>query len=202
MACSEQEKHPQRANISPLPAVKQPVAVQPPQPASAIPLPSPPPSPPRAEVIQFIPPIIEDEPDQPPLQDVVYNVSDNDVQTDMDMTPVPPSPPKQEEPLSFVEEIPEYPGGMAALRKYFTDNLAYPASAKEAGIEGKCYLQFVVSKTGEISNVKVLRGVPDCKECNEEAERLVKAMPKWKPGKQNGKAVDCFFHLPVAFKLQ
>lgn len=108
---------------------------------------------------------------------------------------------QEPEIYSVVDEMAEFPGGIGALRKYMTDNLRYPEKAKEIAISGKVYLQFVVSRTGDISNVKLLRGLPDCKECDAEAIRLVKSMPMWKPGRQNGKAVDSYFNLPVEFKI-
>lgn len=108
---------------------------------------------------------------------------------------------KEPEIYTVVDEAAEFPGGMGALKKYMTDNLRYPEKAKEIAISGKVYLQFIVSKTGDISNVKLLRGLPDCMECDAEAIRLVKKMPKWKPGKQNGKPIDSYFNLPVEFKI-
>jgi protein TonB len=101
----------------------------------------------------------------------------------------------------FVEEPAEFPGGNVALNKFLTDNLRYPQAALEEEIEGRCYLQFIVDRTGMISNVEVRRGVLDCPECDKEAIRLVEAMPKWKPGKNNGKPVNSRFNLPVTFKL-
>lgn len=101
----------------------------------------------------------------------------------------------------YDEEIAEFPGGMVALKQYLTDNLRYPETARELGIEGRCYLQFVVSARGNISNVVVKRGVPQCPECDTEAIRLVEAMPKWNPGKNGGKPVKSTFNLPVTFKL-
>lgn len=201
LACSGQEKHPEHPAKPAPPSVNQAVAAPPaPVPSTEAAIPSPPPPP----AIRFIPPVVTDEYDEkPPLQDE-YNESYKTVEYDADYTvsPEPERPPVQEGPLEFVEEPAEYPGGMAALRKYLIDNLVYPQIAKEAGLQGKCYLKFVVSKTGDVSEVRVLRGVPDCRECDQEAVRLVKAMPKWKPGKQNGKAVDSYFNLPVSFKLQ
>lgn len=102
----------------------------------------------------------------------------------------------------YVEETAEFPGGMGALKQYLTDNLRYPETARELGIEGKCYLQFVVNETGAISNVEVKRGVPQCPECDAEAIRLVEAMPNWIPAKNGGKVVDSLFNLPVSFKLK
>ena len=87
------------------------------------------------------------------------------------------------------------------MKRYLAENIKYPQTAVEMGLEGKCYLQFVVSENGYISNVRVKKGVTDCPECDQEAIRVVKSMPKWTPGKVNGKAVNSTFSLPVSFKL-
>ena len=109
---------------------------------------------------------------------------------------------KQEEIIyDIVDEPAEYARGLSELQIFMAENLKYPQTAVESGIEGKCYLQFVVSAHGYISNVKVKRGVADCPECDQEAIRMVKTMPKWTPGKINGKAVNSIFVLPVTFKL-
>lgn len=100
-----------------------------------------------------------------------------------------------------VDETAQFPGGQEALKKYIKDNLKFPQTAIDMGIEGKCYLKFVVSESGNISNVKVIRGVQDCPECDREAIRVVKSMPKWKPGTINGKPVHSTFTLPVPFKI-
>lgn len=114
----------------------------------------------------------------------------------------PPPPPMLDDVVhTFVEESPEFPGGMTALKAYIEANLKIPEVAIQQGLEGKCYLQFIVSKSGNVSNVEVKRGVPDCPECDAEAIRMVKSMPKWKPGKNGGKPVNCLFNLPVRFKL-
>jgi len=120
-----------------------------------------------------------------------------------DPVPPPVEPVERQEPeiFAYVEEPAEFPGGMQALKKYLADNIVYPKTALEKGIEGRVYLKFIVSETGEISNVQLLRGIPDCPECNAEAIRVVKAMPKWKPGRQAGKAVKMWYNLPIAFKI-
>jgi protein TonB len=102
-------------------------------------------------------------------------------------------------PLRFVEEMPEPVGGMEAMYKFLNDNLKYPEVARNNGIQGQVFLEFVVEKDGSIGNVKIIAGVyPDL---DQEAVRVVKMMPKWKPGKQMGKAVRCFFNLPVRFAI-
>ena len=106
----------------------------------------------------------------------------------------------EEEIFTVVENEPEFPGGMEALYKYFGENIKYPQVAKDNNITGKVYVTFVVEKDGSIANPKVLRDIGGG--CGQEAIRVVKAMPKWKPGKQRGKAVRVQFNLPVSFNLQ
>lgn len=107
---------------------------------------------------------------------------------------------KEEEVLVFVEESPEYPGGDAARMKFLAENMKYPAAARDNGIQGKVYIQFVVEKDGRITNAKVLRDIGGG--CGAEALRVVMSMPKWKPGRQQGKAVRAQFTLPVQFTLK
>ena len=113
-----------------------------------------------------------------------------------------PEPPKEEENKVFdvVEEQPSFPGGPAALMQWLRDNIKYPVVAAENGIEGRVIVQFVVSKTGSISDVRVARGVDPS--LDREAIRVVSSMPKWTPGKQNGTTVNVRYTLPVIFKLQ
>jgi len=101
-----------------------------------------------------------------------------------------------------VEEDAEYPGGLAAMGQFMRDNTHYPDSARARGISGKCFLKFVVNRTGGISDVVVLQGVPGGADCDEEAIRVVKAMPKWKPAKMSGRPVSCYFNLPFSFKIR
>jgi protein TonB len=105
------------------------------------------------------------------------------------------------EPLIIAEVMPEFPGGTEAMYAYFKRNQRYPETMREAGIQGTVYVSFVVGTDGRITEVKVLRGVPDGEPLNEEALRLVNAMPNWIPGKQNGKAVRVRFNLPIRFLL-
>lgn len=112
-----------------------------------------------------------------------------------------PEPPKEEETKIFdvVEEQPSFPGGMGALMQWLNDNINYPPIAAENGIEGRVIVQFVVSKTGAISDVRVARGVDPS--LDKEAVRVVSKMPNWTPGKQNGTNVNVRFTLPVQFRL-
>lgn len=113
-----------------------------------------------------------------------------------------PEPPKEEENKVFdvVEEQPSFPGGQGALMQWLHDNIKYPVIAAENGIEGRVIVQFVVSKSGSISNVNVVRGVDPS--LDKEAVRVVSNMPNWTPGKQNGTTVNVRYTLPVTFKLQ
>ncbi len=113
-----------------------------------------------------------------------------------------PEPPKEEENKVFdvVEENPSFPGGQAALMQWLNANIKYPVIAAENGIEGRVIVQFVVSKTGSISDVRVVRGVDPS--LDKEAVRVVRNMPNWTPGRQNGTTVNVRFTLPVTFRLQ
>lgn len=106
----------------------------------------------------------------------------------------------EQEIFKIVEEMPAFPGGEAKLMDYVAKNVKYPQIARETGVQGRVYVNFVVEPDGSVSNVSVLRGIGGG--CDEEAIRVVKSMPKWKPGKQRGKAVRVSYMLPVNFKLQ
>ncbi|MBO7074450.1 MAG: energy transducer TonB, partial [Bacteroidales bacterium] len=101
--------------------------------------------------------------------------------------------------VMFADVMPEYPGGTNAMFDFIRKNVKYPESAKEKGIEGRVYVNFVIDKDGSISDIKVLRGL--CKEIDEEAVRVVKAMPKWNPGMQDGEPVRVQYTLPFYFKI-
>ena len=113
-----------------------------------------------------------------------------------------PVKPKEEENKVFdvVEQMPSFPGGMSALMNYLNNNIKYPVIAEENGIQGRVIVQFIVGKDGHISDVKVAKSVDPS--LDKEAVRVVKAMPKWIPGKQNGQAVTVRYTLPVTFRLQ
>ncbi|MCC6700836.1 MAG: energy transducer TonB [Fluviicola sp.] len=118
--------------------------------------------------------------------------------------------PKKSEPMAprdnkviyeIVDEPAEYPGGKTAMNAFLASNIKYPETALKLGLQGKCYLKFVVSENGNVSNVKVMKGVTDCPECDKEAIRVVRSMPNWKPAKMNGKAINSFYTLPINFML-
>ena len=100
----------------------------------------------------------------------------------------------------IVEEMPQFPGGETKLMEYIAKNLTYPQEAKDKGIDGRVFVAMVIEKDGSVSNVKVLRGIGGG--CDEEAVRVISALPKWKPGKMNGEPVRVSYQIPINFKLQ
>nr|WP_315346904.1 TonB family protein [Hoylesella enoeca] len=113
-----------------------------------------------------------------------------------------PEPPKVEENKVFdmVEEMPSFPGGPAALMQFLQSNTHYPAVAQENGVQGRVTVSFVVEKDGSITDVQVARSADPS--LDKEAIRVVKSMPRWTPGRQNGSTVRVKFNVPVTFKLQ
>ena len=107
------------------------------------------------------------------------------------------------EVYTIVETMPEPPGGISAFYRYIASNIVYPALAREKGLEGKCFLKFVVNSEGTMEDVQVIKGVAGCPECDAEALRVIQSYPdKWKPGSQNGKPVSVYYNIPVNFKIQ
>lgn len=123
--------------------------------------------------------------------DVIEDVSDDPIEIVEDVA-------EEEPPVLFTEEMPEFPGGPEALNAFLTKEIQYPEVARNNGITGTVLIEFVVEKDGRVSNAKVK--VPLFPECDKEAVRGVMAMPKWKPGKNMGKAVRCFYQVPVTFR--
>ncbi len=99
-----------------------------------------------------------------------------------------------------VDKPAEFPGGESAMFQFLSKHLVYPPRAKEEEISGKCYMQFVVTKEGLIVNVKVMRGVPGCPECDQECIRVIKSMPNWIPAQNDGKPVNSYYNIPFTFK--
>ncbi len=108
--------------------------------------------------------------------------------------------PEPEKVFTAVEQMPQFPGGEAALMKYLSNNINYPQVAMENGIQGRVIVQFVVTKNGTVGEVKVIRSVD--RDLDKEAIRLCKSLPKFIPGKMNGQAVNVWYTLPITFKLQ
>ena len=103
-------------------------------------------------------------------------------------------------PVRFSSDKAEFPGGLSAMYQYLKDNLNYPEAAKQAGVTGTVYIDFVIEKDGRVSNVVVLRGIGFG--CDEEAVRVIQSMPPWKPARQNGRKVRLAMVIPVKFTLR
>ncbi len=106
---------------------------------------------------------------------------------------------EEAEVFFIVENMPEFPGGDLELRKHIAQNIQYPEIAKENGIQGRVFVQFVVNQKGEVEQVKVVRGVDPS--LDKEAIRVINSLPKWKPGSQRGKPVKVSFTVPINFQL-
>jgi len=160
--------------------------------------PPPPPPPPKVvEVLNIVEDDVEIE-DELEIED-----SEADDETVIDVAPVVVAEEEEEdatEVFFIVEDMPEFPGGELALRKYISSHVKYPVIAQENGIQGKVYVTFVVGKDGKVYNAGIARGVDPS--LNKEALRVVNSLPKWKPGKQRGKAVNVSYTVPINFVLQ
>ncbi len=143
--------------------------------------------------------IVEDDVE---VEDIEINAEIDQAEVVEDYTPVEVEEEEvvEAEVFTIVEEMPSYPGGDQKMYEYLGKNIKYPQIARESSIQGRVFVNFVVEPDGSVSNVKVLRGIGGG--CDEEAVRVVKSMPKWKAGKQRGKAVRVSYTLPVVFKLQ
>ena len=148
----------------------------------------PPPPPPPPEVIE----IVEDEVEIEEELEIEDTESDEDIAIEIEEE-------SDDDFFMVVENMPEFPGGDLGLMKYIQKNVKYPPIAKEYNITGKVYVSFIVDKSGSVTNVKVVRGVD--KNLDAEALRVVKSLPKYKPGKQRGKPVRVMFTIPINFTL-
>jgi periplasmic protein TonB len=155
----------------------------------------PPPPPPPPVIVELN--IVEDDKE---IEDEVVINSEADEKTIVEFVPQEEEVIKEVEIFTIVEDMPEFPGGEAELFKYLGKSIKYPQMAKEAGIQGVVYVTFIIGPDGTVSNVEVLRGIKGG--CDEEAVRVVKSMPKWKPGKQRGKPVTVQYNLPIRFVLK
>jgi protein TonB len=159
----------------------------------------PPPPPPAVQEVEVLN-VVEDDVE---VETIEINTEDD---KDVEVVIAPPveAPVEEEEEeviFMVVESMPEFPGGQQALFKYLAENVKYPVIAQENGIQGRVICQFVVNKDGSIVDVVAVRssGEPSL---DKEAIRVIKSMPKWKPGKQRGKPVRVKYTVPVNFRLQ
>ncbi|MBN2805765.1 MAG: energy transducer TonB [Prolixibacteraceae bacterium] len=159
----------------------------------------PPPPPPPPKVVEVLT-IIDDDVELD--EEFEFESTEADDKTLINAVPVIQEEETEEESEVFiiVEDMPEFPGGELALRKWIGSNIKYPVIAAENGIQGKVYVTFVVDKDGSISNARIARGVDPS--LDQEALRVVNNLPKWKPGKQRGKPVRVSYTVPINFQLQ
>ena len=158
----------------------------------------PPPPPPAVQEVEVLN-VVEDN-----VETETIEVSTEETEQEVVIAaPVEAPVEEEEEEVVFVvvESMPEFPGGQQALFKYLSENVKYPVIAQENGIQGRVICQFVVNKDGSIVDVEVVRSGGD-PSLDKEAIRVIKTMPKWKPGKQRGKPVRGKYTVPVNFKLQ
>lgn len=130
---------------------------------------------------------------------VIISVAQNNMEI-KEIATMPTENP-QEEIYNIVDYMPEFPGGSMEMMKFIQKNIVYPKNAREKNISGKLFLKYIINADGTISDIKILKGVSGCPECDEEGVRVVKLMPKWKPGMQAGKPVPVYWNLPINFTL-
>ena len=159
----------------------------------------------------FMPPVVTNDAVETPPPTVTElentKVGKQNVEGNTDYsTHTPPPPPviEKKDPVieTVVDEFAEFPGGRKALVKFLQENIQYPDIARELGLSGKSVLKFVVNTDGTIKTVSIVRGMKDCKECDNEAVRVVRKMPRWAPAKKGGKTVASYFILPVEFAIE
>lgn len=159
------------------------------------------PPPPEAPKVEEVLQIAEN--DANVEESTIQSSEDNNTAVEIKYVPVEveeEEEPEEQQIFQVVEEMPEYPGGMAECLKFLAKNIKYPTIAQENGVQGRVIVQFVVNRDGSIVDPVVMRSVDPY--LDKEALRVIQMMPKWKPGKQRGKAVRVKYTVPVTFKLQ
>lgn len=158
----------------------------------------PPPPPPKIQLPQIIEIPDEEEIEEEIEVDLDVEITEETVIEDIVFDDAPEEE-VADEIFDIVEDQPTPPGGMGAFYKYVGKSIKYPNQARRMGIEGRVFVQFIVDKTGQLTNVKAIKGIGAG--CDEEAVRILKGAPKWKPGKQRGRPVKVRMILPITFKL-
>ena len=166
--------------------------------------PPPPPPPPPAQIDPEVLNVVEDDVELDQADIMSSEDNQGDAQTAVYVPPVAVAAQDDEEASAeifmVVEEMPEFPGGMSELMSYLAKSIKYPVVAQENGIQGRVTVAFVVNRDGTIVDAEVVRGIDAS--LDKEALRVINLMPKWKPGKQRGKAVRVKYTVPVNFRLQ
>jgi protein TonB len=166
------------------------------------------PPPPVQQTIKFTPPkVVKDEevqeppPTQEEVKDVQVSTETHEGEKVVDLPPENPVVSEDEGKIfTIVEEMPTFPGGEDKMIEYIAKNTKYPPVARENDIKGRVFVNFYIDKEGKVQGVKLIRGIGGG--CDEEALRVVRSMPPWKPGKQNGRPVNVYYNLPVNFTLK
>lgn len=158
----------------------------------------PPPPPPVVQLPEIIEVPDEEEIEEEIEVDLDVEITEETVIEDIVFEEAPAEE-EVDEIFTIVEDKPTFPGGDGAMYKYLGKSIDYPSQARRMGIEGRVFVQFIVGKDGQIREVQAIKGIGAG--CDEEAVRVIKAMPKWKPGKQRGRPVQVRMVLPVFFKL-
>lgn len=156
----------------------------------------PPPPPPKIQLPEIVEVPDEEEIEEEIELDLDVEVTEETVIEDVVFEP---EEEEVEQVFTIVEDQPEFPGGLQAFYKYVGDNMKYPSQARRMGIEGRVYVQFVVDKNGNVTEVEAVKGIGAG--CDEEAERVLRESPQFKPGKQRGRPVKVRMVLPIIFKL-
>ena len=171
-------------------------------------------------IFQMAPPPPQEVPQVPEILDIVDDneeIEEEEVQSSEETNEaiIGPSAPATGAPMGptiiqeesdeddifqVVEEMPEFPGGEAKLLEYLAKNIKYPERAREQGVQGRCIIEFVINKDGSVVEPKVVRSLEA--QCDNEAMRVIRTMPKWKPGKQRDRAVKVTYTFPVIFQLR
>ncbi len=159
----------------------------------------PPPPPPPPKVTDVLN-IVEDDVELDEELDIEDTEMEEDTEVDFSDLAMDEEEAEDAPVFFIVEEMPEFPGGEEALRKFIAQSVKYPVIAQENGIQGRVYVSFVVNTKGAVTDVKIARGVDP--NLDKEAIRVVNSMPAWKPGKQRGKAVKVSYTVPINFVLQ
>jgi len=171
--------------------------------------PPPPPPPPPAETVaqvKYVPPVVVDSIKPEDVKQLMtadqaqVEVKNEDVQVQEQVQEEVKEEEAPVEVFVVVEEMPTFPGGDAELMKYITTNTVYPDIAKENNIQGRVIIRFCVTYKGAVDQVSILKGVDPS--LNDEAIRVIKTLPTWKPGKQGGKPVNVWYSVPVLFQLK
>jgi len=160
---------------------------------------APPPPPPQQQQVADILNMAEDDADIDEEADVADMESDESTQIDIQELPEDNTD-KAEEVFFVVEDMPKFPGGDLALKRWIANHVKYPAVARENDIQGKVFVRFVVTSSGKVDKVQIVRGVDPLLDA--ESIRVVKALPRWKPGYQRNKPVSVWYTVPINFKLQ